>query len=391
MISKPRQAMIERAGRVKMSCPNCGTDLVPAGTEKGIIHACPRCQGSAVPVTVLRRILGAPFVRDLWCRAKVIQEGRGKNCPACSRAMCDVVCKSTQNEVHLDVCTRCQVVWFDDRELAAFPEPQAPPEKQLSLEASEAVALAQLELDKKRHDAKLFGDDESPNEQWKWIPAFFGMPVEIENPPVLSGAWVTWGLTAFLIFIFALTWSNLQQCIQALGMVPADCWRLGGLTFFTSFCLHGGIGHLLGNMYFLFVFGDNVEDDIGHMKYVVLIALSALVGAAAHIALDPRSNVPCIGSSGGISGILAYYALRFPRARLGMIWRIPYSAVFRWSYFPAIFAMFGWILLQIVIALYQAAGQGQVSGMAHLGGAAVGAAAWFLGRIWPKEEAADTP
>jgi membrane associated rhomboid family serine protease len=394
MNPKPGQAMIEHAGRVKMSCPTCGTDLASAGTKMGIIHACPQCQGRAVGVAVLRRILGTRMVHNLWSRAKVIKKGRGKRCPACSRAMCDVVAKSKYFDVHLDVCTRCQLVWFDAEEFDAFPREQEQPQRELSLEAREAIAQADLELDKKHHETEPLGND-APDELWKWIPAFFGLLIEEKNPSISSRPWITWGLTASLILIFSLTWSNLQQIVADYGLIPTDCWRLGGLTFLTSFCLHADIVNLLINLYFLFVFGDNVEDDLGHWRFAWLVLLAALMGDFMQIALDPQSNVSCVGSNGGISGIIAYYALRFPRARLGMLWPGPFifislRALFTfflgWSYFPAAIVLFGWIGLQIAMSILPTAGHSHVAGIAHLGGAAVGVAAWVLWKFRDREQ-----
>jgi membrane associated rhomboid family serine protease len=88
------------------------------------------------------------------------------------------------------------------------------------------------------------------------------------------------------------------------------------LTFVTSFFLHAGIIHLAGNMYFLLAFGHAVENFLRPLRYLALIALAAFIGDLAHIALDPRSQTPCIGASGGIAGVITFYALNFPRMRL---------------------------------------------------------------------------
>jgi membrane associated rhomboid family serine protease len=159
------------------------------------------------------------------------------------------------------------------------------------------------------------------------------------------------------------------------GLVPAEFGRHFGLTLITSFFLHGGYFHLFGNLYFLLVFGDNSEDVLGKARYLLLIALATVAGDFAHILSDLGSTAPCIGASGGISGILAYYCLRFPRARVGMIlfW-------VRWIRIPvgAMFAV--WILLQIIMLIQQSAGFGRVAVFAHLGGAAVGVLFWLVTR-----------
>jgi len=146
----------------------------------------------------------------------------------------------------------------------------------------------------------------------------------------------------------------------------------------TSFLLHGGILHLVSNMYFLLVFGDNVEDALGKAGYLGLIVAAALVGDLLHVIFDPRPQIPVVGASGGISGVILYYALKFPRAALGILLRILFY--FRWVSLPAYVYVGFWVLLQILGAFQQVAGVTNVSALAHLGGASVGAAAWLLTR-----------
>ena len=120
------------------------------------------------------------------------------------------------------------------------------------------------------------------------------------------------------------------------------------------------------------------------MRYLALIALAAFIGDLAHIALDPRSQTPCIGASGGIAGVIMFYALNFPRVRLAFLMRWGY-VWFRWTRFPAWFVFVLWILFQVIGTLEQKAGMSAVSSAAHLGGAAVGLLAWLLWRK-PNEE-----
>jgi membrane associated rhomboid family serine protease/Zn-finger nucleic acid-binding protein len=404
MISQSHRKRAPRGDKTSLSCPNCGADLAPAFTDMGYIHSCPRCRGRAVSVAVLRRILGIIFVRNLWVRARAIREGRGKHCPECGRAMCEVVAAPRRIEVNLDVCVRCQLVWFDAKELDEVHDSWSP-SVQSSAEMREAVAEAQSKLAAISSDrdggspSSIDESPQSPSEQWKWVPAFFGMLVEHGNPRLQSVPYVTYAAAAAIVLIFASTWSNLPRFVQDYGFVPADCLRLGGLTFLTGCLLHGNIYQLLVNVYFLLVFGDNVEDDLGHGRFVVLLLLSSLAASITQIAADPWSKAPCLGAAGGISGIVAYYALRFPRARLGLLWPGPFifvslrtlfTAFLGWSFLPAIVALFGWIVLQIAISAFTIDGQDQGSGIAYLGGAAVGAAAWILIRYWSPEESVQT-
>jgi len=142
--------------------------------------------------------------------------------------------------------------------------------------------------------------------------------------------------------------------------------------------LHGGILHLIGNMYFFLVFGDNVEDWLGEKRYLLLILFSLLAGDIFHILGDPSSTIPVIGASGGISGIIAYYALKFPHARLGILFG--YYFHYDWIKMPAYVMFVIWIVLQMVGVWQQLAGYSNVSSLAHLGGAAVGVIFWYFTR-----------
>jgi membrane associated rhomboid family serine protease len=287
-----------------------------------------------------------------------------------------------EKAIHVDVCRACQFVWFDSEELMALPEAPAPkPERAttepLSPEAREQAAMAKLHVDDLRRRQAEAGA-EPLDQGWKILPGLLGLPVEHEVEPIRCWPWATWGLAASLVLVFLLTVSDLERTVAQWGLIPDETLRHGGLTLITSFFLHAGWMHLIGNVYFLVVFGDNVEDRVGTVRYVLLILLAALVGDFAHIASDPHSQTPAVGASGGISGIIAFYALRFPRARIGLMFR--YWWVFRWLYMPAYAALILWAVLQIFLAYQQLAGVGHVAAFAHLGGAVAGVVAWATWR-----------
>src|SRR5207245_9825902 len=114
--------------------------------------------------------------------------------------------------------------------------------------------------------------------------------------------------------------------------------------------LQAGISHLAGNMYFLLAFGHAVENFLRPLRYLVLMSLAALIGELAHIALDPRSQTPCSGASGGIAGVIMFYALNFPRMRLAFLWRLGF-AWSRWIRLDAWFVFVLWFLFQIIRSL----------------------------------------
>ena len=146
-----------------------------------------------------------------------------------------------------------------------------------------------------------------------------------------------------------------------------------------SFLLHANYWHLGSNLYFLWRFGDNAEDCLGPLGFLLLVVCATVTGDALHIATDPRSDVPLIGASGGISGVMVYYALRFPHARLDFIagWGLFFRRVraAAWVY------VLIWILIQVPLAVLQMYGYSMVSTTAHFGGALVGALFAFPHRV----------
>src|SRR5436309_6993308 len=189
--------------------------------------------------------------------------------------------------------------------------------------------------------------------------------------------WVTWMLCLLIIVASTFGFTQLHEIVSRLGLIPTQAMRDGGVTFLTSFFLHAGVLHLVGNIYFLFVFGDDVENFLRPFRYLALIAFAALIGDLAHIAADPSSHIPCVGASGGIAGVITFYALNFPEVKLGFLLRYGWWW-FRWIRLRAWFVFVLWILFQAVGAWEQVAGISAVSSLAHIGGAVVGFMAWLL-------------
>jgi membrane associated rhomboid family serine protease len=358
-----------------MLCPRCRIHLNRATTKQGIVFCCPQCRGRAVALAVLRRVGSKRCVQQLWQQAWRHKGQQGAPCPVCDRAMAQLPLAANRPFLQLDICTSCEFVWFDPREFEQFPPPD--PQEPLSKEARQLIAEAEVRQEAQRAEREAYNEP-GPDEPWKWIPAVLGMPVEENVPAVRSWPWLTWGMAASLVAVFAMTAGNLNAAAEEYGLIPAELWRHHGATFITSFFLHASIWHLIGNVYFLLVFGDNVEDDVGPWGYLALLAIADLVGNMWHILADCHSMVPCIGASGGISGVVTFYALRFPRARLGILFR--WFVYFRWVHLPAYQYLLFWFLLQFVLVFEQHLGVGNVAAWAHLGGAAVGAVAWFLWR-----------
>ena len=219
------------------------------------------------------------------------------------------------------------------------------------------------------------------------------LPYRDDNPTVLT-PYVTVGLIAANIAVWIVVQGmgsdqRLAQTVCELGLVPGDLlhrlpigstFEIGGgfgcrvgaeaswYTLFTSMFLHGGWLHLLGNMWFLWLFGNNVEDIMGHGRFVVFYLVSGLVAAAAQVLVDPSSAVPMVGASGAISGVMGAYIVLYPTVRVHTIsWLI---IIFRLSV-PAWLMLGYWFVLQVF-----SAGTDPVGGVAvwaHIGGFLAGA------------------
>ncbi|MBI1860899.1 MAG: rhomboid family intramembrane serine protease [Deltaproteobacteria bacterium] len=148
------------------------------------------------------------------------------------------------------------------------------------------------------------------------------------------------------------------------------------LTLFTSMFLHGGFGHILGNLWFLYLFGDNIEDTIGHFRFLIFYLVCGMAAGLLQIFLDPSSQMPVIGASGAISGVLGGYILLFPRIRIRTL--IVLGFFFDVVRIPAVFFLGLWFLMQ---ALGLFGPQTGVAFGAHIGGFVVGMLSiWCLTR-----------
>lgn len=169
--------------------------------------------------------------------------------------------------------------------------------------------------------------------------------------------------------------------VYALGLIPSVVFGLHELppdlailpasaTIVTSMFLHAGWMHLIGNMLFLWIFGDNVEEAMGHAKFLGFYLLCGVAAALAQALPDPHSTIPMIGASGAISGVLGAYLLLFPRARVLVL--IPIGFFLYTVRWPASVVLIGWFTLQFLSSTLAAAGEGGVAFRAHLGGFVAG-------------------
>jgi membrane associated rhomboid family serine protease len=204
-----------------------------------------------------------------------------------------------------------------------------------------------------------------------------------DNVPRSSWPAVTVALiiTNCVVFLREVSLPPFQRnlLIETYSLVPARTAAFFGglpvspgralLPFFTSMFLHGGWLHLIGNMWFLWIFGDNVEDRVGHVRYLFLYLCCGLAGAITYVYFSAQSTVPSLGASGAIAGIMGAYLITFPRARVLTLVPI-FFFLTTWE-IPAYFILIYWFLLQFLNGVGSIAMTDQGGGVAwfaHVGG-----------------------
>ena len=211
------------------------------------------------------------------------------------------------------------------------------------------------------------------------------IPYRDDNPSQ-SLPVVTIALIALNGWVFALELRagsmGLARMFYEYGVVPVqvlhpetlDGVRAAGISLVTSMFLHAGLWHFAGNMWFLWLFGDNVEDRLGSFRFLVFYLLCGVAAAGAHVALNANARVPCVGASGAIAGVLGAYVLMFPRARVRAI--IPIFIVLPlFVTMPAVFFIGCWFAIQLLNGMATVGAQGVATGTAwwaHIGGFVAG-------------------
>lgn len=207
------------------------------------------------------------------------------------------------------------------------------------------------------------------------------IPIRDHNP---SGRFpfVTYALIAINVaifgYMFLLSPEALEDFIRSYALVPDDIVRGFNLgTLFTAMFLHAGLAHLVGNMLFLNIFGDNLEDRFGHFKFLLFYLGAGLVGSLLQIAMDPSSTIPNLGASGAIAGAMGGYLVLYPTHRIDVLWGFYGS-----SAVPARMMLVYWIIFQFFGGVGSlGVDGGGVAYFAHIGGFAFGyLVTWLINR-----------
>ena len=342
------------------ACPRCTYPLT-TNTKKNlhqhpvIIRHCKRCGGTFLDPGDAASLYGEWADVKNWGQLKQTENlGTSKLCcPSGHGAMKSYLVSSKSNAVEIDSCETCSGLWFDRKE-------------------SKKLYKTLKEIEKEKQD----GDDGKEEDDDPGIISYIfqlltGFPIEAWNP-TKNIPWLVWGTIAFLVVVFVvqrfftmgMTETQSQNLFNNWGVVPKEV--LGGnalWTLITYAFIHAGIVHLLGNIYYLYVFGDNVEDTLGRWRFFLIYGLSGLAGALLHVAIFPKETIALVGASGAISGLMGAYLVLFPKVQ---VWTV--IILFRFKVSMLIYMLF-WLGIQIFMIFMYAKG---VAWFAHLGGFFVG-------------------
>jgi membrane associated rhomboid family serine protease len=189
--------------------------------------------------------------------------------------------------------------------------------------------------------------------------------------PLVTAAIIVVNVAVFLYEV-SLDPFSANHFIEIYGVVPEQ-FELHTLA--TSMFLHGGWLHLIGNMWFLWIYGDNVEDILGHAKYVIFYLSCGIAASLVHIGFNPASHVPAIGASGAIAGVMGAYLVKFPHSRIVTL--VPLFFIFYTVEIPALIILVYWFIIQIFsgfgsLGQMAASEGGGVAWFAHVGGFVAG-------------------
>lgn len=214
------------------------------------------------------------------------------------------------------------------------------------------------------------------------------IPFKDDNPtntfPFVTGLLIVINIAVFILQIFSE--QSGREIVFMYGAVPANLLQFHStqpipalMTLFTSMFMHGGVLHLAGNMLYFWIFGDNIEDSLGHVRFLVFYLFCGVVSAYAYAMVDPASTVPMIGASGAISGLLGAYILLFPSARVNTLVFLGFFV--QVIKIPALIVIGFWAIIQVLSGFLSQGGlhQGGVAWFAHVGGFLAGL---FTIKLW---------
>lgn len=347
-----------------MKCPFCTNKLVEKKSKTALIDICPNCKGiwfdSGEIADFIRTLTESeeisPRIPQLF-KPHIVQASdrikeKAKLCPKCNQKLqkFNYACDSN---VFLDKCPTCQGIWADGGEAIEMA-------RYLKVDPRViAIGKSLTEKNRAMEDLAELGKVlTKPVTPFIFFMPKIILPLSDDTPrqrvPVITISIIILCISIFIGQIFFVT--NPQSFLEKFGLIPAHFFSIG---LISSMFLHGGLLHLIGNMFFFWLFGDNVEDRFSRLGFLVFYLSCGLAASILHSILNWGSLTPAIGASGAISGIMGAYFVFYPTARVRLLF------IYKILYVPAFCYLGVWFLFQLI---YAAIGAPGIGWFAHIGG-----------------------
>ncbi len=358
-----------------LECPDCQILMTPFSCQNVVIDKCDACDGiwfDHQEFGIFKRTLDAhdlskiesidkPVVADAICISE---------CPRCREVLVDID-YNYNSGIKINKCVKCRGLWLPIYqtlnliELAKISQAIGPDVRGIAKES----LVHHEQMIRAKAAAKIGKqlNQNVPRMHYYWMRYLpFILPLYDENPrgifPLASIGLISINFVVFL----SMTLSDTQtaEIYKSYALQAGEVFQLQSLhTLFTSVFMHAGFLHLLGNMFFLWTFGDNIEEKLGTSKYLLFFLFTGLVAGVSQVSVNPESMVPILGASGAVSGIMGAYVVLFPHVNiktlvLGYIVDFP-----TWCYLGL------WFGLQLLWAAIDSGSDGGgVGWFAHIGG-----------------------
>jgi membrane associated rhomboid family serine protease/Zn-finger nucleic acid-binding protein len=355
-----------------MLCPACKKQIHPRRTGGVVVDICTHCGGIWFDKEEIREVASIlkqsseipPLsLESLKNRRKNTGQSRGIYCPRCSDVELKPFNYASDSGILLDRCPNCGGIWADQGEIegiASFLK---------SGSRLEEIGKGYLNSLRERQfwaDLKEASSTMTTNGFfWMFMPKVI-LPVGDENPRQ-HFPWATISLILINLVVFAcqiIFVSHPQAFLYKYGAVPANIMSGKNIhALFSSIFIHMGFLHIIGNMFFLWVFGDNVEDVFGPVKFLILYFICGIAGDIIFAFTHSGITLPVVGASAAISGLMGAYLVMFPKARMRLFF------VYRIIYIPAALYLVVWFLLQVLYSgVDMAFNTSNIGWFAHIGG-----------------------
>ncbi len=339
-----------------LACPRCSYPLELHVVGHNQIDWCHRCRGTFIDVGDVAP--NEAMDPDVWMQLPGTERLGPQDdlpCPHEHGPMYGFRVKDISSEVDIDLCLECGGLWLDEHEMAS-----------LNQIGQRAIAA---------EDAEQKSELKSFNVITYLFQLLTGAPIEVWNP-VRRTPYVLYLLIVSMVALFGMEMyflfqggeAGLMSFVRGVGVVPSALLAGTGVwTLLTYAFFHASLLHIFLNLYFLYIFGDNVEDVLGHKRFFLFFGLTAIAGGLTHALIFPGQTMPLIGASGAVAGMMGAYLILFPRVK---VWVVFFFVRFK---IRMVWFLLFWIGMQVVRGFLQLqGGSSSVAWFAHIGGFAVG-------------------